>query len=189
MADKEDFALRLAERLRAARKAQKLSLEALAERSGVSRSMLSAIERCESSPTVASLWNLTNALGVDFSGLLDDGAKRSAPILEIVRADQAPVIQTRGAGCRIKILSPPADVGEAEVYDLSLAAGGVLESAPHRAGAVEHLTVLDGDLEIASGDAKERVTEGETIRYRADLPHAIRALDGAARAVLIVKGA
>ncbi|MBL4808294.1 MAG: helix-turn-helix transcriptional regulator, partial [Rhodobacteraceae bacterium] len=61
---------RLAKRLKETRKGKGLSLEATAKLSGVSRSMLSQIERGESSPTVATLWNLTRALQVDFAGLL-----------------------------------------------------------------------------------------------------------------------
>ena len=172
---KSEIAERLAARLKEARRAQGLSLEALAERSGVSRSMLSAIERAESSPTVASLWNLTQALQTDFSGLLDEEAGADRAILEIIRVDQAPVIQSCGEGCRITILSPPEDVGETEVYDIRLEAAGDLTSAPHRDGAVEHLTVLDGRLTVSAGDASAELRAGETIRYRADLPHAIRA--------------
>ena len=67
----DEITTRLSKRLKEARKSRGLSLEALAGLSGVSKSMLSQIERGESSPTVASLWNLTKALNVDFSGLLD----------------------------------------------------------------------------------------------------------------------
>lgn len=188
-ADKSEIARRLAARLREARRGRGLSLEALAEISGVSRSMLSAIERGESSPTVASLWNLTQALKTDFSGLLDEPAEGGGAILEVVRAGQAPVILSRGIGCRIKILSPPGDVGAAEVYDIAFQPGGALESEPHRPGAVEHLTVLEGAIQVEAAGASESAEAGDTLRYRVDGPHAIRAAGGAARALLIVKGA
>ena len=58
-------------RLKEARKAQGLSLDAIANLSGVSRSMVSQIERGESSPTISTLWNLTRALKVDFAGLME----------------------------------------------------------------------------------------------------------------------
>ena len=91
MAD-DEIAKRLANRLKQARQSRSLSLEALANLSGVSKSMISQIERVESSPTVASLWNLTKALNVDFSGLLDGNPSESSPIREVIRADQTPVI-------------------------------------------------------------------------------------------------
>ena len=69
MNDRAEITTRLADRLKEERAAKGLSLDALAKLSGVSRSMLSQIERGESSPTVASLWNLTRALNIDFSTL------------------------------------------------------------------------------------------------------------------------
>ena len=80
---------RLAASLREARKARGLSLDAVAKLSGVSRSMVSQIERGESSPTVATLWNLTQALQVDFAGLLEG---RPSPGIQVVRAEAALVI-------------------------------------------------------------------------------------------------
>lgn len=188
MTDRTEITARLASRLKEERAAKGLSLDALAKLSGVSRSMLSQIERGESSPTVASLWNLTRALAVDFASLLDDEAEPRKPIREVVHADNTPVIRNREAGCAIRILSAPEDVGATEVYDIRFDAGAALESAPHKAGCVEHLTVLEGALLVRSDDAEASVRTGDTVRYAADVEHAIHA-EHAARALLIVKNA
>ena len=90
MAIDHDITSHLAARLKEARAERCLSLEALSQLSGVSRSMLSQIERGASSPTVASLWNLTRALNVDFAGLLDSSAAPASPILEHIRAADTP---------------------------------------------------------------------------------------------------
>ena len=66
MSLRQDILTRMAVRLKESRKARNLSLDALAELSGVSRSMVSQIERGESSPTVSTLWNLTQALKLGF---------------------------------------------------------------------------------------------------------------------------
>lgn len=175
---------RLAERLRAARKDRGLSLDAVAGLSGVSRSMVSQIERGESSPTVATLWMLTQALGVDFAGLIE---VRPDPGIDVIRAGQAPVMTGHGKGVRIRILSPAETVGRHEVYDVSFEAGGELLSAPHSSGCREHLTVIEGRLAVTSGRESASLEPGDTARYGADRDHAIRALDGAARAILIVQ--
>ena len=104
MASNTDIGERLAARLKETRKERGLSLDAVAKLSGVSRSMLSQIERGESSPTVATLWNLTRALQVDFAGLLDGDASEESPIREVLRADRTPTIVSRGEGCVIRIL-------------------------------------------------------------------------------------
>lgn len=185
---KDDISMRLAQRLKTARQSRSLSLEALENLSGVSRSMISQIERAESSPTVATLWNLTQALKVDFSGLLDSGPTERSPIKEVVRADQTPVIDSKGHGCKIRILSAPEQVGGTEIYDLEFSASGLLESEAHRSGCVENLTVFSGKLIVTSDGVTETIEKGDTIRYVADRPHSIKAKGRAGRAILIVTG-
>ena len=188
MTNKAEITARLASRLKEERAAKGLSLDALAKLSGVSRSMLSQIERGESSPTVASLWNLTRALNVDFSTLLDQDIEPEHPIKEIVLGDQTPEVRNRASGCVVRILSAPDDVGGTEVYDIRFQADACLESSPHEKGCVEHLTVLEGQLEVMSDGEKAKVSTGDTIRYAGDVEHAIRACMPA-RVILIVKNA
>jgi len=175
----------LPRRLKEARKAQGLSLDATANLSGVSRSMVSQIERGESSPTIATLWNLTRALNVDFAGLMAQGERGDR--IDVLQAAEVPTIENMGIGCRIAILSPPEEAGGHEVYDISFQTGGSLSSQPHARGAVEQLTVLEGRIRIMSGTADSILSIGDTARYAADVPHEITAVGGAARVFLIVK--
>ncbi len=187
MNDQHDIMSHLAPRLKEARKTKGLSLDQVAKLSGVSRSMLSQIERGESSPTVATLWNLTRALQVDFAGLMDQSGTAESPIAEVMRADRTPTIDSQGDGCRIRILSPPDQAGKHEVYDIAFKKGGALISDPHRPGCREHLTVLEGAVSAESDGATVDLGAGDTARYAADRPHAIRAEGGAARVLLIVE--
>ena len=183
----DDILSLLPARLKQARRDKGLSLEAVSRLSGVSRSMVSQIERGESSPTIATLWNLTRALQVDFAGLLDqdEGGDR----IGVLRAAEVPRIDNMGDGCRIRILSPPEEAGQHEVYDIAFNPDGRLVSQPHRHGAEEALTVLEGRVRVSSGTAVEVLEVGDTARYRADNDHAISAEGGAARVFLIVKNA
>ncbi|MFN3722763.1 MAG: helix-turn-helix domain-containing protein [Paracoccaceae bacterium] len=184
MTPRSEIHARLAASLKEARTAKGLSLDAVAKLSGVSRSMVSQIERGESSPTVATLWNLTQALQVDFAGLLEP---RVAPRIEVIRAEAAPVIAGRGPGVSIRILSPPDAVGVHEVYELSFADGGKLISDAHGPACREHVTLLEGIVDVTSGDDSQRLSKGDTARYFADRPHRIEAVGGPARAILIVQ--
>ncbi|MEX0339743.1 MAG: helix-turn-helix domain-containing protein [Arenibacterium sp.] len=183
----DDILSLLPARLKEARRSQGLSLEAVSNLSGVSRSMVSQIERGESSPTIATLWNLTRALQVDFAGLLEARSGESG--IELVRAGGAPQIDNMGQGCRIQILSPPEEAGQTEIYELLFENNGALKSAPHRRGAREQLTVIEGCLKVVSGDNETEMQIGDTARYAADLPHSIVALGGPARAFLVVRDA
>ena len=185
--DTDAILTRLPSRLKEARRAQGLSLDAVAKLSGVSRSMVSQIERGESSPTVATLWNLTRALQVDFAGLLDDAP--GADTIAIVRKSDAPRIDNRGSGCSIRILSPPEEAGHHEVYELRLEPNGVLASQAHAKGAREQLTVIEGDVAVSSGTATEHLHAGDTARYAADVPHKIAAKGTLVLAFLIVQDA
>src|SRR5262252_325393 len=85
-----DLNQRIAERVRELRARQGLSLEALASKSGVSRSMISVIERGESSPTAVVLEKLSVGLGVPLASLFDaptgDDALPAGPVAR--RIDQ-----------------------------------------------------------------------------------------------------
>ena len=188
MTDSADRILgQLPARLKNARRAQGLSLDAVAKLSGVSRSMVSQIERGESSPTIATLWNLTRALQVDFAGLLEETTPSDQ--IETIRAASRPSIDKRGEGCRILILSPPEEAGEFELYELQFSADGVLDSAPHRRGAREQISVIEGEIALTSGEAQENLKQGDTARYAADVAHRIAAIGGPARAFLVVRDA
>ncbi|SDX70426.1 transcriptional regulator, XRE family with cupin sensor [Ruegeria halocynthiae] len=187
MTDKtDDILTRLPARLKEARRAQGLSLEAVANLSGVSRSMVSQIERGESSPTISTLWNLTRALQVDFAGLLEDS--KTTDQIEVLRKSEVPSIDNMGENCRIRILSPPEEAGGHEVYDIQLDKDGALNSQPHARGAREQLTVLEGAVRVTSGAAVSELRQGDTARYAADVVHSISAIDQA-RVFLIVKNA
>lgn len=156
------------------RKAHKLTLERLAARSGVSKSMLSQIERGEANPSFAVLWSLTRALGIEFTDLIGGTATAAErDEIELVTAAQTPEIRSSDGACRLRILSAPRLAGQTEWYEVEIAAGGKLDSAPHARGAREHFTALTDGFEIRSGDSTVRLSAGETARYAADVPHAI----------------
>ena len=78
----------MALRLKDVRKAKNLSLDAVAKLYGMSRSIVSQIERGESSPTVSTLWDLTQALNVDFAKLVEDPVQSQG--IEIMSSASTP---------------------------------------------------------------------------------------------------
>lgn len=170
------------------RKAQGLTLERIADLSGVSKSMLSQIERGQANPTFAVLWSLTRALGIDFTDLIDgaESGDTDDPI-EVVSRLGTPEVRSSDGLCRLRIFSPPHLAGVTEWYEVLIEPAGVLDSAPHSPGAFEHLTVFDGALEVTSATATRPVAAGETARYPADTDHRItNPSDRRARGLLVV---
>ncbi len=184
-ASNDDVAPEIGPRLQARRRALGWTLEDLATRSGVSRSMLSQIERGRANPTFGTLWGLTRALGLDLSELGE--SESSGGAVEIAPAHFTPEIKSADGLCTLRILSPIGLAGRSEWYELSVEPGGALLSEPHAAGSREHLTALTGVFEVESGASAGRVEEGATARYAADAPHAIRNPgDKPARGLLVV---
>lgn len=177
------------QKIKALRTAEKLTLDGLAKMSGVSKSMLSQIERGLTNPTLGTLWSLTQSLGIDLASLLNEpevDAADSAEI-ELIKSHQTPEIQSADGLCSLRILGPIDLVSETEWYDMRLEAGGCLESEGHADGTVEHLTVIDGALEVRTGTKSQRLEAGDTARYQADIPHVIENKGGAtARALMLV---
>lgn len=164
---------RVGDTLAALRQAQALSLDELSRKAGVSKSMLSQIERAQTNPTVAVVWRLANALGVSMPELLGV-ATAPPPTIELVPAQATPSLRSPDGLCELRILGPIDLAGQFEWYELKMQPGGALESSPHEPGALEHITLVGGALEVQSQDMRQRLKPGETARYAADRPHALR---------------
>lgn len=177
---------RVGETLAALRQTRALSLDQLSRQAGVSKSMLSQIERNQANPTVAVVWRLANALGVPMAELL--GANKPVPpAIATVASHATPSMRSPDGRCELRILSPIELAGQYEWYELSVQPGGALASEAHEPGTREHLSVLSGSLEVQSAEAVTRLKVGETARYGADQSHAIRNPGkGVAHALLVV---
>lgn len=178
---------RVGETLAALRQDRALSLDELSRQAGVSKSMLSQIERNQANPTVAVVWRLANALGVPMAELLGGGDKPSLPAIATVPSHATPSLRSPDGRCELRILGPIELAGQFEWYELTVQPGGALESEPHEPGSREHLSVLSGALEVQSAEATTVLKAGETARYAVDQPHAIRNLGtSTAQALLVV---
>lgn len=156
------------------RQALKVSLDELSRRAGVSKSMLSQIERKNANPTVAVLWRLSNALGVSLADFLSVALQEAALQVSVTPAHGTPVIRSPDGKCELRILGTIELAGKVEWYELTFQPGGVLASEAHERGAREHLSVVSGSLVVQSGDSEKKVRHGETARYAVDVQHAIR---------------
>jgi len=179
----------IGQKIKQLRSAKQLTLDQLANTSGVSKSMLSQIERNKTNPTVATLWSLTRALDVEIGELLGGAEKSQKKKREIslVKSHQTPEIQSADGRCTLRILGPLGLVSTIEWYDVMLESDGILSSDPHVRGTEEHLTILSGDVEISSAGDHQRLSSGDTVRYKADVIHSIKNVGATdAHAILVV---
>jgi transcriptional regulator with XRE-family HTH domain len=171
----------LSERLRALRRARGWSLEQLAGVCGVSRSMLSEIERNKANPTVGVALAIARALGVSLGELV--GSAESDDPLRVIRAQEDEYVYRSDDQCRIRTLSPLTPERELEFYEIELSPAGELRSAAHFTGTREFLTVREGRVRVEVAGRDARLDAGDSIAYPADVPHAI-VNDGDAAAVV-----
>ena len=179
-------------RLQAYRKAQKLTLADLATMSGVSRSMLSEIERGNANPTYGTLWHLTRALKIDLNSLISGASEERNGRIDLQPGNLTPTIRSADGSCTLEILSPASMVSLIEWYLLSFEPEGKLISDPHGAGTVEHLHCTQGEIVVRIAGNEMIVRAGETARYAADVPHSLTSVGAGslgARAFLVVVSA
>lgn len=158
---------RIARRVAALRRQRGLSLEALGERCRVSRSMISLIERGESSPTAVLLERLAAGLGVTLASLFDDDAAPPGPLSR--RDDQ---LQWRdpASGYLRRNLSPPNHPSPLQLVAVELPPGArvMYDSAARRSTVHQQVLLLEGVLEAVSGDVTVRLEAGDCLAMQLD---------------------
>jgi len=162
-----DVTRRVAENLRNHRKRREMSLDELAQATGVSRAALSQIETRKTNPTIGVLWKIASGLGVAFSELI--GESRLA--LSVLRRADTQVLRSTDRKFESRPLVPAAGVNEIEMYELSLAARSRHSSDPHGPGTKELVVVLSGSLRMTVGDHTDELGPGDSVVFDANLPH------------------
>lgn len=168
------------------RKGKGLSLEALAERSQVSKAMLSQIEKGKVNPSIGVLWKIAEGLHVLLRDLIT--LERGKLLFEVRDRSNSTVLHSDDGKVEIQILSPPKMIESVELYLLHFEPGGSLASAPHSPQTEEIATALEGKLEVLSGDSVAVIEPYASLHYSADVPHTIRnPTDKPAKAYLAVR--
>jgi transcriptional regulator with XRE-family HTH domain len=167
-----ELARRVAENLRARRKSRGMSLDDLANASGVSRAALSQIETHKSNPTVGLLWKIAVGLGVPFAELI--GEVKGG--ISVLRRGDGQVLRSVDGKLESRPLAPAGTSPLVELYELRLAARSTHAADAHAPGTHELVVVLSGSLRmrVSNGDEGEvhELVAGDSISFPADVPHA-----------------
>lgn len=149
--------------VRARRRAAGLSLEDLAERSGVSATMLSEVERGRKNPTVKLAWQVARALGCSLSDLIEDDAPAGPAIL---RAAERRSLVDPESGVERHGWSGEMRRRGLELASYRLPAGASSgEMAPNRGGVHEWVGVTRGELELVLAGVAHRLATGDSASY------------------------
>jgi transcriptional regulator with XRE-family HTH domain len=166
-----DLNQRIAERVRELRALKGLSLEALAAKSGVSRSMISLIERGESSPTAVVLERLATGLGVMLASLFDAPAAH-APANPVARHADQLQWQDPASGYLRRNISPPGVPQPMQIVEVHFPPGGrvAFETGARDARVHQQVWVFEGAIDITVGEARHALREGDCLAMQLDQP-------------------
>jgi transcriptional regulator with XRE-family HTH domain len=176
-------------KLRQFRLRENLTLQDLQAMTGISKSMLSQIERGVVNPTFARVWHLTQSLGIGVGDLIGDisSSLDRAQTYEHLKVNKTPIMTSADGLCITRILSPIHQALPFEWYEMIFKPGGALRANAHGNGSWEHQTVVSGSVIVEVGDQDIVLHEGETVRYSAEQPHGARnETDKEARVFIVV---
>jgi transcriptional regulator with XRE-family HTH domain len=164
-----DLNQRIAQRVRDLRAARGLSLEAVAAKSGVSRSMISLIERGESSPTAVVLERLATGLGVAMASLFDAPRPQASPL---ARAKEQPPWRDPQSGYVRRNVSPSGAGSPIQIVEVSFPPGArvAYETGPRQPRLYQQVWVHEGAIDITVGDERHRLQAGDCLALVLDRP-------------------
>jgi len=155
----------IAHNLASLRKERHLTLQDLADLTGVSKSMLGEIERTSSNPTITVLWKITTGLKVPISRLVHD----QQPVCSLVRADEVRVLLEPPAS--IRLIFESDHTRNFEVYQMEFEPGAEHCSTSHDNGVVEYLMVYEGEFTMIVSGQSHVVKAGDSMVFDAHHNH------------------
>jgi transcriptional regulator with XRE-family HTH domain len=174
--DDRKEAMAFGRRVREYRSSRGLSLEDLATRAGVSRAMVSKVERGEKSPTIPIASKIARGLGLSLSLLVGD-AEAAGGSIRVVPSNARLTFVDKSSGFKRELLSPAGDSPGIEVVRHEIAKGGGSGMLPpYPVGTWKFVYVEGGRLRINLESETSTLNAGDTASFIADKPHSFTAL-------------
>lgn len=159
--------LNIGKRLKAARQNRNLTLDELAEATGVSKPMLGQIERGQSSPTVNTLWKIATGMKIPFSSFLQEQGTEYT----VVGLQEQDVLREENGAMKVYTLFAFDPARSCEAFYIEFAAGCEHDSDKHNDGVEEYIFVIRGKLDMILNGTKVTVRKRQAIRFEANIPH------------------
>ncbi|KAA5923416.1 MULTISPECIES: helix-turn-helix transcriptional regulator [Pantoea] len=164
----------VSDRIKSWRKSQKLSLDELSRRAGVSKGMLVEIEKGAANPSIAILCKVAAALGVSVADIVSIS---HAPDAWLIENNEMPVLWQGEQGGSAQLLAGTRGPDMIELWRWQMFAGEVFSSTGHSSGTLELLHVEQGTLVLTVGEQTLVVQQGCAAVARTDMPHAYASAD------------
>lgn len=163
----EDPTPMIGHNLKKLRNKNNLSLDAIAELTGISKATLSQIERGKSSPTLSTLWKIATGLKVPFSVFME----KTDIEYEIISCEKLdPIIECNGQ-MKIYPFFPFDATKNFELLYINLEPNCSHRSPKHDEGIIEYILVVDGNLHVTLADVTLSLQKGQALKFVANIDH------------------
>lgn len=157
----------IGKRLKKARQSRNMTLDELAEATGVSKAMLGQIERGQSSPTVTTLWKIATGMKIPFSSFLQEqGAEYT-----VVDLQERDVLLEENGAMKVYTLFAFDPIRSCEVFYIEFESGCEHKSDRHNDGVEEYIFVTHGKLDMVLNGTEVALGEKQAVRFAANIPH------------------
>lgn len=152
------------------RKKKNLSLDKVAQLTGVSKPMLGQIERGISNPSVALLWKIATGLNVSFSYFIEENKDDTR---YVHFQDVQPLYEYKNKMAAYPLF-PYDDSRNFEIFTIYLQPGCDHASSPHNEGVEEYIIVTEGEMELVIAKTVYKLTKGDALSFLANKEHVYR---------------
>ena len=168
----QDLSKHISTTLKALRRERGWSLDKTALETGVSKAMLGQIERKESSPTIATLWKIATGFQTSFSSFIEEISNDTNNPL--YRVGDTKILHPDDEKIKVLPLFPFDKELHFELFIIELLPGCEHLSPPHEHNVIEHIVVVDGEMDVLVNGCWLSLTKGEGLRFNANQPHGYR---------------
>ncbi len=162
-----DLQRNIAWNLKRIRQQQNISLDVLAEHTGVSKSMLGQIERGEANPSIGVLGKITGGLHIEIQELLQEPKN----LLVLQRQADLRPIKAGESKYQIYSLFSPEEKQNFEIYQMEIMPGQRYASSSHGNHTREYVLVSQGRLKLELEQKVYELDERDSLRFDSDKPH------------------
>lgn len=169
----------IAYNLKRLREERNLSLGQLAEMAGVSKVMLSQLEKGGANPTINTIWKITGALRLPYTSLLE------LPESDVIHVEKKNLHDLVEDGYHIFTYYAKDADRNFELYQIEMDVGCVHRSIGHSTDSSEYLLVVEGQMTLEVGDTAYFLDTDDGFCFHAAVPHTYRQ-EGAGKTKLVL---
>lgn len=149
------------------RKSKGMSLDAVSEQTGVSKSMLAQIEKGVANPSIGVLGKIMSGLRVSLDDLVEN------PVINHYQLDIESMDPTKEVPEEYKVFTcfPYGENNKTEVYRINIKPGKQYYSGGHGEHTREYISVIDGELMVHTSGESYKVTKDDAFRFDCDQEH------------------